>query len=109
MTRTAVIYRWNSLRRQYKSESPVGNPLFPGRSAGKSGDLRDRFLRGDRLIQFWLSGSGFEETSRTRQQKVERRNAFPDVETSATGGQKQQREAGCALDDFAGGFHVEVL
>jgi hypothetical protein len=28
MTRTAVFYQWNSLCRQYKTESRVGNSLF---------------------------------------------------------------------------------
>ena len=109
MTRTAVIYRWNSLRRQYKSESPFGNPLFPRCRVPESGGLRDGFLRRDRLVQVRLGRRGLEEASGTRQQKVERRNTLSDIETSATGDQKQEREEGRASHNFSGGVHLAVL
>jgi|GEM_PF-1409395 len=106
MTWTAPIYRWNSLSWQYKSENPVGNPLFPQRRLSESGDLRDEFIGENRLVKLGLGRIGFQETAGARQQKIERRDAFSNVETSATGGQKQEREQGRARHTFAGEIHL---
>ena len=105
MTRTAVICRWNSLSWQYKSETPVGNPLFPGQRIAESGDARDRFVRGNRLVQFGLGGIGFEETSGAGQQKIERRDTLAEVKTTATGGQKEQRQQRRASQECSHGGH----
>jgi len=106
MTWTAAIYRWNSLSWQYKSENPVGNPLFPQRRLSESGDLRDEFIGENRLVKLGLGGIGFQETARAGQQKIERRDAFSNVETSTTGRQKQEREQGRARHTFAGEIHL---
>jgi len=106
MTWTAAIYRWNSLSWQYKSENPVGNPLFPQRRLSESGDLGNEFIREDRLIKPGLGRIGFEETPGAGQQKIQGREAFSNVETSTTGGQKQEREQGRAEHTFAGEIHL---
>jgi len=105
MTQTAVICRWNSLSRQYKSESCVGNPLFPRHRLSKSGEARDRFVRGNRLIELGLGRIGFEETSRARQQKIEGRDALAEVQTPATGSQKEQCHQGGASQECSHGDH----
>jgi hypothetical protein len=105
MTQAAVIYRWNSLSRQYKSESSVGNPLFPKLRLVTSGDASDRFIGGNRLVELWLGGIRLEETAGAGQEKIEGRNALADIKTTATGRQKEEREEGCKSQKFPDRAH----
>lgn len=107
MKQTAVIYRWNSLRRQYKSETPFGNPIFPYPRFLETGDFRHRFFGRFRLLGLRLSrlGIGFDEAAGAGQQEIEGRNRLPDVKASATSPQQQKREQWRAAQNLAGGDH----
>src|SRR4051812_19431354 len=92
MTRTAVICRWNSPSRQYKSEYTVGNPLFQGSGFSGSAKFGGRFIGGNRLIKTGLGGIRFEETAGAGQEEIDRRNALANVDASATGQQNEERQ-----------------
>jgi len=89
MTRTAVIYHWDSLSWQYKSETNVGNPLFQTNRLSNLFDLSGGG-RGPERIEFNRRGIGLENSASSRQQKIEERNASLRPKTSTTRHEQQQ-------------------
>ena len=125
MTRTAVIYHWNSLIRQYKSECEDSNPLFttdltkkeqPRRTAkGPSAivfsalshlfDLKNRGGRLNRIRISWRR-INLDEPSCTRHQKIQQRHASLRIDTSTTRHQQQQGQKWSTFQKFTSGTHL---
>jgi len=108
MTQTAVFYRWDSLRRQYKSESPFGNPLFRRNRIYGSGGLRDRYCRGIWVVKVGLNRDriGFNQASDAGQENVENREALLCMKATTASHREQQRQKREATRTFFGNSHL---